>query len=311
MMARKQPSLDNMRFPPGRKPGLKRDTRAKIADRCPPVSSVIEEIPERYWDELASSKWHASKREQYRYTSDQNGIRSCAAESACNTKAACDTRQGLPLVVYNPLAMYHTTSGGRDNGSVIGDNLEYGRETGCVPEELWPRAKGWRAAPSREAIQVARFFRIREFYYVETVRQFVSALLQGYNIHAGYSGHAVSFVRYLGRGRVEFKNSWGNWGDAGFVTLSTSNIYFGYGAYAYKDVIPYVNAAGEWGVVEADGSWTPCPWQPQFDQAVLAAAVGEFMAATLARAVLGQRPMSPAAAEDTYRAILERHELAV
>lgn len=278
-----------MTFPPGRKPGLKKDKPSKVMGRCNPVSSVIEDIPDQYWDELAANEWHKTKDTCYRYTLDQNGTGSCAAESMIGTGAACDARQGQPLVLFNPLFTYHTTSGGRDNGSVIGDNLEHGREYGRCPEEIWPRSKGFKTKPNAQAYDVAKFFRIREFFYVETIEQFVSALLQGYFVHAGYSGHAVSFSRYLGKGVLWFKNSWGDWGENGFGTLKLSNVYFGYGAYAYKDTVPYWHVTKGWGTVNDDGSFTPCPWKPNYHQGKLASAVNEYQVNMTDRITKGQR----------------------
>ena len=129
------------------------------------------------------------------------------------------------------------------------------------PEEVWPRSKGWRAEPGGEAKRIAKFFRILEFFYVETIDEFVSALLQGYDIHAGYTGHAIVFNRYLKRQTVEYLNSWGNWGDNGFGKLSLSEVYFPYGAYAYKHC----------------RMWTPEEWSPRYDQESLAVAVDGFM----------------------------------
>ena len=244
------------------------DRRSKIMDRCNSIRSTLTTIPENYWDELAASEWHQSKTENYLYTSDQNSVGSCAAESANNTKHALDTMQGQPLIVYNPFGMYYTTSGGRDNGSVIGDNLEFARDKGCFPEEIWPRSNGWRKQPSSEAYKIAAYFKLREFFYIENISEFVSALLQGYYVHAGYSGHAVSFCCYLGKGVLKFKNSWGEWGENGFGNLKTSQINFGYGAYAYKDIIPYYDMASEKYL---------CPWEPTKNQELLATQVLRFM----------------------------------
>ncbi len=285
-------------FPPGRKPGVRKEStnervaRSKIAARCDSIRSQIELIPSRYWDELADTAWHKNRRSRFRYTSDQDGVGSCAAESAANLKAALDERQGLPRIVYNPWFVYHTTSGGRDNGSVIGDNVEFIRDYGVCPEEVWPRSKGWRATPGGEARRIAKFFKLLEFFYVETIDEFVSALLQGYDIHAGYLGHGISFNRYLKRRTVEYKNSWGNWGDDGFGSLSLSRIYFPYGAYAYKHC----------------RMWTPEEWSPRQDQEKLAAGVRLFMSLMLKRKLAGKKPQEQQRL-DEYRKSLSAYDV--
>jgi hypothetical protein len=299
-------SLD--KIPPGRKRGvLKERTRGPKArrydDRCESVRGQIELIPREFWEELAANKFHKERRRRYRWTFDQDGLGSCAPESGYGGKGACDMRQGLPMVFTNPLFAYYTTSGGRDNGSVIGDNVEHLRDYGACPEEVWPRSKGFRAEPSSQAYKIAAFFKLKEFFYIETIDEFVSGLLQGYDIHAGYDGHAVIFDRYLGGQKVEFKNSWGAWGDDGFGPLPLSKIYFPYGAYAYKLVVPYATPA-------ADRGWDwKSPWQPKYDQAKLAEAVRRYNEETMIHRVTAGR--SPAWREDTYARALESCGLAI
>ncbi len=293
MMARHRFSLDHMVFPDGRKPGVKRDKPSRIMDRCDPVKTQIETIDRKYWDELADTRWHKNRRSRYRFTLDQNGFGSCAWSSAAAGKGALDEHQNLPRILYNAFFGYHWTSGGRDGGSVIGDNVTLLQTRGCCPEEVWPSSNGWRTKPSAEAQRIAKFFRLLEFFYAETIEEVVSALLQGYDIHAGYSGHAVIFNRYKKRGKVEFKNSWGNWGDDGFGELSLSKIYFPYGAYAYKNC----------------RVWTPEEWAPRHDQVQLAMAVEAFMQESMGVS----RPWSKQkqrGAADTYKRTLEAFGIA-
>lgn len=302
-------NLDKMVFPPGRKPGvLKERTRGPrrrlYYDRCDPLKSQIEIIPEKYWEEQAAKRWHKARRYRYRYTYDQDGIGSCAAESAYGCKGACDTRQGLPMVFGNPLGTYHTTSGGRDRGSVIGDNMELIRDEGCFPEEVWPRSKGFRAEPSAEAKKIAGFFKLKEFFYIETIAELVSALLQGYDVQGGYSGHAVAFMQYLGRRLALFKNSWGNWGDNGFGELSIDNIYKPYGIYAYKLVARYAEPSTK----PNEHDWFS-PWKPKYNQKKLAEAVRRYNEEVMIHRATALR--SPAWREDTYMQALASCGLAV
>ncbi len=259
--------FNKLAFPDGRKRGVKREStsdrvaRSKVAARCNPVKGEMQLIKPQHWDELADTAHHRERDSRYRFTLDQDGVGSCGFEAAAGGKGAQDQRQNLPMIIYNPWFGYQFTSGGRDNGSVIGDNAEFLRDHGVAPEEVWPRSKGWREEPSREAKRIAEFFTIDDFFYVETINEFVSALLAGYDIHAGYTGHSVIFGRYVKRRRVRYKNSWGDWGDNGFGELSVDKIYFPYGAYAYKNA----------------RMWTLDEWQPKHDQVALAMAVNSFM----------------------------------
>lgn len=186
---------------------------------------------------------------------------SCAAESAGTNKASLDTRQGLRMIVYNPWSIYWYTSGGRDQGSSIGSNVEYLRDNGICPEEVHPRSLGWRREPSAEAKKIAKLFRLVEFFYVQNWAEFVSALLQGFNLHFGYPGHAITAMQYMKRQIIRYCNSWGDWGDDGFGTLSRDKIEWDYGVYAYKNVLLYSDE----------------DWKPKWDQETLARAVKDFM----------------------------------
>ena len=285
-------SLDTMIYPDGYRPGVRKEStsdrkaRAIIADRCDPISTQIEIIDRKHWGEWRAKKANGkeNRRSRFRYILNQDGVGSCAAEAGTNCKASLDAYQGLPEIVYNPWSVYWKTSGGSDRGSSIGENAEYIRDNGICPEEVWPRSKGWRSEPGGEAKRVAKFFRIEEFFHCENVDQVVSAMLQGYDIHAGYSGHSISFCRSLTDSTLEFMNSWGNWGDAGFGTLSHNKIYFAYGAYAYKYVI----------------DWEAGDWSPSKDQAKLSKATSRYMAAVHAHKVEKGRPMSTLQSEDLY-----------
>jgi len=252
-------------YPDGRKPGLKEDSPSKIMDCCDPIvdNDYFEPIHEDHWSELCNTAVHKSREQRYRWTLDQNGRGSCGAECVHHGRHANETRQdpGGFGVLTNPWGTYRITSGGRDNGSVIRENVELIMRDGCHPEELHPRSLGWRAEPSAEANRVAKLLTLKEFYYIERISDMISALLQGFEVIGGYAGHAISFCQYMGRGLVKYKNSWGDWGAYGFGTLATRDVYLGYGLFAFKSV----------SILDPDD------WSPRYDQADLARRVNRFM----------------------------------
>ncbi len=245
-------------FPRNRKRGVKRDTKVAIGDRCDSITKVMAPVPEDLWEKLCKHDTHLGKVDWCPWTLDQDGVGSCAAESACWDLAGLMRNDGghnIPLM--NPYFGYQKTSGGRDNGSVIGHNVEDLRDRGMCPEEIRPRSRGWRAAPTAKELRIAKLFRLKTFYRVSSHAEFVSALLQGFNIHFGYTGHAIVAVLYLGGGKILYKNSWGNWGDNGFGVLTLDRIRYDYGAYAYA----------------VARKWNRKSWIPKLDQALLAATV--------------------------------------
>jgi hypothetical protein len=145
---------------------------------------------------------------------------------------------GLSFVQLNPLFVYHTTSGGRDNGSSIDDNLVFLREKGVAPESTWPRSKGFQATPSAEAYTEALKYRIVEFFDIASWDEFGTALLLGFSVVFGYSGHSVLATKLIDANTLEYANSWDpDWNDHGFGTLKSSEIYTPYGMWATRSVI--------------------------------------------------------------------------
>jgi hypothetical protein len=116
---------------------------------------------------------------------------------------------GRPRVEKNPLGMYNTTSGGSDRGSNLGDNLSFARETGCFPASVWPRSKGWRAAPSAEAVAAAGQYKLDEFWEVTTLEECGSSLLRGFPLFYGSASHAKCGIKLLDSKRFKYLNSWG------------------------------------------------------------------------------------------------------
>ena len=122
---------------------------------------------------------------------DQDGVGTCATESTTQAVEIVRRFEGQEYVELNPWSIYWYTSGGRDSGSSIDDNLAYVREKGICPESLWPRSKGWKSRPSAEAMEAALQYRIDEFYDVTTIAEAGTALLLGFPVVFGWQGHSL------------------------------------------------------------------------------------------------------------------------
>jgi len=225
---------DTLTIPPGKRTGCL-PRRSKFGEVCQPFADAIEVIPRKHWPELIGT---VSLRPKVPMIFDQDGVGSCATESATQAVQVCRALSGLPFEQLNPWFVYHTTSGGRDQGSNIDDNLVFLREHGVAPESVWPRSKGWRAAPSREASEAAKKYRIDEFFDIASWEEFGTALLSGFSVCFGYSGHSVLAVELLDTDRLLYANSWDDsWGDEGYGTLRSSSVHWGYGAWAVRSVV--------------------------------------------------------------------------
>lgn len=221
-------------FPNGYKPGCL-PRKSKPGEWCPMASERIKLIPSADWDE-AAKELGDSVRQHITFLLDQDGAGSCATESTTESDMTIRAVAGLPFVLLNPWFIYHTTSGGRDTGSSIDENLAFVRENGIAPESVWPRSKGWKAKPSAEAVEAAKQYRIDEFYDIANVNEMVSALLTGFVVVYGADGHSVLKIQHLDAKRGLDLNSWGEgWGDKGFGVWATYNaVNWSYGAFAVR-----------------------------------------------------------------------------
>lgn len=222
-------------FPEGRIPGcLPRSSRPGAI--CPMASEHIKIIPRADWAALASQ--NKGLRPFVKVVLNQGSVGSCATEATAGAVMITRAYAGLEHVLLNPWSIYATTSGGRDRGSSIDDNLAFARDYGICPESVWSRSKGWNAKPTADAMEVAKKFRIAEFYDISSIDEMVSAILQGFPVVYGSNGHAVCKVQHRDESSGLDVNSWGTgWGDGGFGVWATYRaVNWAYGAFAVRAV---------------------------------------------------------------------------
>jgi len=197
---------------------------------------AIDIIPVTEWPALIQQG--ITMRPEVPWIYDQDGVGSCAAESACGGLDLIRSISGFPTVKFNPWGVYHFTGGGGDNGSTLSANLRYLRDQGAIPESLWPRSHGYRPAPSAEALAAARSYRILEYYEISSWVEFGTALLHRFPVYWGNTGHAMLAVQLLNTTQFLYRNSWAeSWGDKGFGIANSSSIYWSHGAYCICNAI--------------------------------------------------------------------------
>src|SRR3990167_6970383 len=119
--------------PPGKATGCLWRKR-RVGEFCPIFSERSEVLPQ---DEirrvLALRKAAGIRSRQFiKEILDQDGAGSCATESTTQGLMTTRVLQNLPHVKLNPWFMYHTTSGGRDQGSSIDEDLQFARDVGVA-----------------------------------------------------------------------------------------------------------------------------------------------------------------------------------
>jgi hypothetical protein len=223
--------------PPGKKKGLLlRDDRPGESCGFLRDMPTIDVIPVAQWPEWIEAG--ITMRPEVPWIYDQDGVGSCAAESACGGLDLIRSVCGYEPVKFNPWGVYHYTGGGNDNGSTLVANLKFLRERGAYPESVWPRSKGYRATPDAAADEAAKKYKILEFYEVQSWEEFGSALLHRFPVYWGYTGHAILGVQLLNTSQFLYRNSWGEaWSDNGFGVANASSIQWGYGVYVVCNAI--------------------------------------------------------------------------
>ena len=225
--------MSGLILPPGKAFGcLERKLPFGKVPGCPPMADVIEIIPEKDWGDLIGK---VSLRPNVKVILDQDGVGSCATESCTQGLMIVRDVARLPFELLNPWSVYCWTSGGRDQGSNIDSNLVHARDKGILPESYWPRSKGWRTKPPTGWEDVAKDFQIEEFYDIRNTTEVGSALIKGFAVVMGWSGHSVILTRLLDNETAEYCNSWDeSWGDSGFGTIKLRSINWGYGAFSIR-----------------------------------------------------------------------------
>ncbi len=207
---------------------------SKPGEWCSFASERIKIIPRSEWAERIADPSYKGLRSVVPVILDQDGVGSCATETAAQKIMTTRSFNGQPFVKLNPWFIYNTTSHGRDGGSSIDENLRFVQKYGCAPESVWPRSNGWRKRPSEEAKEAAKQFMITEFFDIRNSEEFGSALLLGYAVAYGRRGHAITAVNLVDDNKIIYANSWGDWGDKGFGEDKLSEVNYSYGAWAMR-----------------------------------------------------------------------------
>jgi hypothetical protein len=220
--------------PPGKATGCL-PRRDRCGERMPLMAEKIKVIPQGEWNGLIGTIDLSSTVVE---GIDQKQVGSCACASTTQALMMVRYLEGQSHELLNHEYIYHYTSGGRDQGSVIGDNIIFARDKGVAPISVWPRTHSWQAAPSAEAVEAAKQYKLIEAYDIGTVDEIGTALLEGLPVVFGWSGHSCVFTELLSATRARYRNSWGDdWEDAGFGTLNLSSVNFSYGCHALRTAL--------------------------------------------------------------------------
>jgi hypothetical protein len=210
-----------------------------IGEAFPLLADDLD-VPESQWFDVDFS--HLLPRVTY-----QDGIGSCASESAVGVLEGIRAAQGLPCVALSPGHLYGRVNGGRDQGSMLSDNLTKITGEGVAPSSLvghldWS-PRNWPAEAKTEALK----YRLDEVFDCPTWSKICSSLqrrfLVSYGILIGSNfspdengiiprfagrggGHAMiacGMRRIGGTWHIHTRNSWkDSWGLKGYCFVPQS-----------------------------------------------------------------------------------------
>lgn len=192
----------------------------------------IRVVPLKEWDDLIQNKNRTGLKHWFPGSLDQARSNACAAFGLGGGAMCKRQSKGQAPVRLNPFGMYWNTSGGKDNGSSLADNIAYMQTYGCPSEAVRPVSRGWKAKPTDEERKDALKYRLLEVVRVKDWETYGTLCFYGNPVYSGYSGHAWFGLEPISTTRLRWQNSWNmHWGDDGTSTLNASNIYWGYGVW--------------------------------------------------------------------------------
>lgn len=227
-------------------------------DRCGDRADVFEDaiplVPQAQWPELAAAI--AAADDLVPYTNDQGAEGSCVGNAS---SFGFDSVQALQvgtdrMIRTSAMSLYKRIGRSAQSGAMVGDALEELRQRGILPLDtpenrarfahVHPATGFGRSLPNGWE-ETAAQFRVEEYWDLASLEGFVSALLSGYTVVYGRSGHCICARRPVlekGIWYIRYKNSWWvdgkPWGENGFGhdTLSFLSKQNKYGWYAIRTV---------------------------------------------------------------------------
>ncbi len=205
------------------------ERKTKVGECCPLLREKVNIIPQEEW---ADHIGEVTLKHFVKSILMQAGDNSCASEATTQAMMTCEAFEGKPHVLLNPLTLYCFTSGGRNRGSTLDENLIQAREVGILPDSIWPRAEhAWNEKPPLDLFK-EHAHKIGEFADADSTQEFGSGLIAGYGGVYARRVHALFAHELLNEMRFGFTNSYDyDWGDKGQSQEALSVIEWKYGGF--------------------------------------------------------------------------------
>ena len=175
---------------------------------------------------------------------DQNGLGYCWIYASTECVEWAMVKQGQKWIELCPESAGGPATGWRNEGGYAEEALKQLQTAGAAPAAMCPsphslNPKSWDANWKTEALK----YRITEAWEMSTIEEVMTLLINDFPCSVGINwwGHEILFLDAIldntGTPVVLFRNSWGNWGDNGYSTMSIAKASDIGGAFACRAVL--------------------------------------------------------------------------
>ena len=193
---------------------------------------TVNVIPESQWKQLWDDRQSqgVSMRGLVNRIYDQKSEGSCVANAAGQAHEVLQAKElGKDRVTaLSAISLYKRIGSSAGSGAYIGDAMDELKERGILPldtpenrqrfgDKVMP-ATGFRESYPRDWENTAKNFKIIEAYRGSSRAEMFTALFNFHPICVGRAGHSIMYADPIWDNDwlIEYANSWGNWGDAGY-----------------------------------------------------------------------------------------------
>jgi len=199
-----------------------------------PIKDAIPLIPRTEWKDRITAgqgNWLSDFiLSQNIPVKDQDGLGYCWVYASTTAVEIIRALQGLPYVELSPESVGGPITGWRNEGGYGGDAEKQLADVGACAESFMDTPNSLRHSRWKSGWQVdcANHRIDTEWWDVTSFDEIITLLLSRQPISVGLDwwGHQVCFTDPVilddGSVGVKFRNSWGDWGDNGFGTLTES-----------------------------------------------------------------------------------------
>lgn len=209
--------MNNFIIPDGQATGCNPRT-TRVGDYCSRLEDKVDIITDdAIFKEHIEADPMTTLLKCVRTIHNQGRVGSCATHSSTAAIELVREFNGQKHVPLSAESLYAFTSGGRDQGSSIDENLRRLQEVGVLTLDTWPQDDHrWSEKPPADLLRSeACYHRIDEWYDVTDIQQIMTCLVLNYPVVFGWQGHSCVLLCLASLTEAFYLNSWGNWSDTG------------------------------------------------------------------------------------------------